>query len=171
MATAVLSGNVPLEGERREVSILFQDIRGFTGLSQRLDPAALLSLLNQFFTEMVAAVEAEGGVVKQFIGDGVMALFGAPQACTDHAERAVRAALGMVHRLAALNARLREQGLAPIEIGVGIDTGEVIAGLIGPDNRVEYGVVGDPVNLANRVEALTREFTRPYWYPRGLPTD
>ena len=168
VATAVLSGNVPLEGERREVSILFQDIRGFTALSQRLDPAALLRLLNQFFTEMVAAVEAEGGVVKQFIGDGVMALFGAPQACTDHAERAVRAALGMVHRLAALNARLREQDLAPIEIGVGIDTGVVIAGLIGPDNRVEYGVVGDPVNLANRVEALTREFHATVLVSRGI---
>jgi len=168
VATAVLSGNVPLEGERREVSILFQDIRGFTALSRRLDPAALLRLLNQFFTEMVAAVEAEGGVVKQFIGDGVMALFGAPQACTDHAERAVRAALGMVHRLAALNARLREQDLAPIEIGVGIDTGVVIAGLIGPDNRVEYGVVGDPVNLANRVEALTREFHATVLVSKGI---
>ena len=117
---------------------------------------------------MVAAVEAEGGVVKQFIGDGVMALFGAPQACTDHAERAVRAALGIVHRLAALNARLREQDLAPIEIGVGIDTGEVVAGLIGPDNRVEYGVVGDPVNLANRVEALTREFHATVLVSRGI---
>ena len=168
VAEAVLSGNVPLEGERREVSILFQDIRGFTGLSQRLDPATLLRLLNQFFTEMVAAVEAEGGVVKQFIGDGVMALFGAPQACTDHAERAVRAALGMVHRLAALNARLHAQNLAPIEIGVGIDTGEVVAGLIGPDNRVEYGVVGDPVNLANRVESLTREFHATVLVSRGI---
>ena len=80
----LFSGRVPLAGERREVSILFQDIRGFTALSQRLDPVALLRLLNQFFTEVVAAVEAEGGVVKQFTGDGVMALFGAPQSRTDH---------------------------------------------------------------------------------------
>jgi adenylate cyclase len=79
VAEAVLTGRVPLQGERRDVSILFQDIRGFTGLSERLDPAVLLGLLNQFFTEVVAAVEAEGGVVKQFLGDGVMALFGAPQ--------------------------------------------------------------------------------------------
>ena len=93
------TGRVPLEGERRDVSILFQDIRGFTSLSERLDPAVLLRLLNQFFTEVVAAVEAEGGVVKQFLGDGVMALFGAPQAYPDHAERAVRAALGIVSRL------------------------------------------------------------------------
>jgi adenylate cyclase len=157
VAEAVLSGRVPLEGERREVSILFQDIRGFTGLSERLDPAALLKLLNQFFTEVVAAVEAEGGVVKQFVGDGVMALFGAPQAYADHAARAVRAALGIVQRLATLNQTLRERGMAPIEIGVGIHTGMVVAGLIGPDQRVEYGVVGDPVNLANRVETLTKD--------------
>ncbi len=157
VAEAVLGGKVPLEGERREVSILFQDIRGFTGLSERLDPAALLSLLNSFFTEAVAAVEHEGGVVKQFVGDGVMALFGAPQAFADHPERATRAALGIVDRLGTLNERLRAQGIAPLAIGVGIDSGEVVAGLIGPDNRVEYGVVGDAVNRANRVESLTKE--------------
>jgi adenylate cyclase len=157
VAEAVLGGRVPLEGERREVSILFQDIRGFTGLSEHLDPAALLKLLNQFFTEVVAAVEAEGGVVKQFVGDGVMALFGAPQMHQDHAERAVRAALGIVARLATLNASLRQEQKPPIEIGIGIHAGTVVAGLIGPDQRVEYGVVGDAVNLANRVETLTKE--------------
>ncbi|HKE43467.1 MAG TPA: adenylate/guanylate cyclase domain-containing protein [Steroidobacteraceae bacterium] len=157
VAEAVLNGRVPLEGERRDVTILFQDIRGFTGLSEGLDPAALLKLLNRFFTEVVAAVEAEGGVVKQFVGDGVMALFGAPQAYQDHAQRAVRAALGIVNRLAGLNRELQQQGLPALQIGVGIHTGAVVAGLIGPDNRVEYGVVGDPVNLANRVESLTKE--------------
>jgi len=107
VAEAVLSGRVPLAGERREVSILFQDIRGFTALSEKLDPVALLLLLNRFFTEVVAAVEAEGGVVKQFTGDGVMALFGAPQSRADHTDRAVRAALGIVTRLARLNALLQ----------------------------------------------------------------
>jgi len=157
VAEAVLTGRVPLQGERRDVSILFQDIRGFTSLSERLDPAVLLRLLNQFFTEVVAAVEAEGGVVKQFLGDGVMALFGAPQPYPDHPERAVRAALGIVSRLQGLNETLAQQGIGPLEIGVGIHTGAVVAGLIGPDNRIEYGVVGDAVNLASRVEALTRE--------------
>ncbi len=157
VAQAVLSGHVPLEGERRDVSILFQDIREFTALSRTLDPAAVLKLLNRFFTEVVAAVEAEGGVVKQFTGDGVMALFGAPQPYPDHAERAVRAALGILKRLAPLNDQLAGQLAAPLEIGVGIDSGIVVAGLIGPDSRVEYGVVGDPVNLANRVETLTKE--------------
>ncbi len=157
VAAAVLDGRVPLAGERREVSILFQDIRGFTALGEKLDPATLLRMLNQFFTEVVAAVESEGGVVKQFTGDGVMALFGAPQSRPDHAERAVRAALSIVARLVTLNVTLREQGLPALEIGVGVHVGDVVAGLIGPDERVEYGVVGEPVNLASRIESLTKE--------------
>lgn len=158
VAEAVLSDRVPLAGERLEVSILFQDIRGFSAMSELLDPARLLHVLNQFFTEVVAAVEAEGGTVKQFTGDGVMALFGAPRPYPDHPQRAVRAALGLVARLAGLNAQLRTQGVPPLRIGVGIHAGEVVAGLIGPDKRVEYGVVGEPVNLASRVEELTKEF-------------
>jgi adenylate cyclase len=157
VAEAVLAGRVPLEGEKREVSILFQDIRGFTALSEKLDPATLLNVLNRFFTEVVAAVEAEGGVVKQFTGDGVMALFGAPQARADHAPRAVRAALGMVARLESLNVLLEEKGFPALAIGIGIHAGEVVSGLIGPDERVEYGVVGEPVNLAARVESLTKD--------------
>jgi len=157
VAEAVLDGRVPLGGERLEVSILFQDIRGFTALSEKLDPATLLRVLNQLFTEVVAAVEAEGGMVKQFTGDGVMALFGAPQPRTDHCERAVRAALGIVSRLENVNIPLRSQGVPTLQIGVGLHTGVVVAGLIGPDERVEYGVVGEPVNLASRVEGLTRD--------------
>jgi len=157
VAEAVLHGRVPLGGERLEVSILFQDIRGFTALSEQLDPGTLLRVLNQLFTEVVAAVEAEGGMVKQFTGDGVMALFGAPQAREDHCERAVRAALGIVDRLANVNLILQSQGVPPLRIGVGLHTGEVVAGLIGPDERVEYGVVGEPVNLASRVEGLTKD--------------
>jgi adenylate cyclase len=157
VAAAVLDNRVPLGGERLEVSILFQDIRGFTALSEKLDAVTLLRVLNQFFTEVVAAVEAEGGMVKQFTGDGVMALFGAPQTRADHPQRAVRAALGIVSRLAGVNAALEKQGVPPLQIGVGLHTGEVVAGLIGPDERVEYGVVGEAVNLASRVETLTKE--------------
>lgn len=157
VADAVLSGRVPLEGEHRNVTILFQDIRGFTALSETLDPAVMLRLLNRFFTQVVAAVEAEGGVVKQFLGDGVMALFGVPQAYADHAERATRAALGIAARLRTLNDELAQQGATPLKIGIGIHTGNVVAGLIGPDNRMEYGVVGDAVNVASRIEALTKD--------------
>jgi adenylate cyclase len=157
VAAAVLDGRVPLGGERLQVSILFQDIRGFTSLSEKLDPATLLRVLNQLFTEVVEAVEAEGGMVKQFTGDGVMALFGAPQVLADHPVRAVRAAVGIVKRLGKVNSLLQSQGIPALQIGVGLHSGEVVAGLIGPDERVEYGVVGEAVNLASRVEALTKE--------------
>jgi adenylate cyclase len=170
VAEAVLDGRVPLGGERLEVSILFQDIRGFTALSEKLDPATLLRVLNQLFTEVVAAVEAEGGMVKQFTGDGVMALFGAPQPRTDHCERAVRAALGIVSRLENVNILLRSQGVPALQIGVGLHTGVVVAGLIGPDERVEYGVVGEPVNLASRVEGLTRDLAATILVSKDIAT-
>jgi adenylate cyclase len=157
VADAILTGRVPLAGERREVTILFQDLRGFTAMSENMDPAELLRVLNVFFTEVVAAIEAEGGIVKQFTGDGVMALFGAPVTHADDPARAVRAALGLLERLSELNMRLRDQEVPPLRVGVGIHTGEVVAGRIGPDSRVEYGVVGDPVNLASRIEGLTKE--------------
>ena len=170
VAAAVLNGHVPMAGDRREVSILFQDIRGFSALAEQLDPAALLQVLNRFFTEVVTAVEAEGGVVKQFTGDGVMALFGAPQASADHVERAARAGLGIVERVAQLNVLLQSSGRPPLQIGVGIHTGEVVAGLIGPDARVEYGVVGEPVNLASRIEALTKDLKATILVSRDVAT-
>lgn len=157
VADAVLAGDVSLQGEMRQVTILFQDIRGFTTLSEKTPPVELLRFVNAFFTEMVAAVETYGGVVKQFTGDGVMALFGAPVAHEDDPARAVRAALAMLARLEAFNRHRQEQGEAPIRIGVGIHTGEVVAGCVGPDKRLEYSVVGDAVNLASRVQELTKE--------------
>jgi class 3 adenylate cyclase len=159
VAEAVLNGLIPLDGDRREISILFQDIRDFTGMAERMDPQVLIGLLNQFFTEMVAAVEAEGGVLKQFLGDGVMAIFGAPVPAVDHAARAVRAAMGMVSRLETLNRRLAVKAMPHLRIGVGVHSGEVVAGQIGPDTRMEYTVVGDAVNLASRLEGLTKEMS------------
>jgi len=159
VAEVVLNGHIPLDGDRREVIILFQDIRDFTPMAERMDPHVLIRLLNQFFTEMVAAVEAEGGVLKQFLDDGVMAIFGAPIMVSDHAARAVRAALGMVHRLEALNGRFASAGMPQLRIGIGIHSGEVVAGPIGPDTRMEYTVVGDAVNLASRLEGLTKEMS------------
>jgi adenylate cyclase len=156
VATAVLEGRVPLRGEAREVTILFQDVRDFTSLSERTPPAALLQFLNTFFTEMVAAVETYGGIVKQFTGDGVMALFGAPVNHADDPVRAVYSALAMLTRLEALNGRRRALGDTALRIGIGIHTGEVVAGCIGPDTRLEYGVVGDAVNVASRVQELTK---------------
>jgi adenylate cyclase len=157
IAAAVLEGRVPLAGERRQVTILFQDTRGFTAIAERTEPEALVQMVNRLFTAMVAAVEAEGGIVKEFTGDGVMALFGAPVAHADDPDRAVRAALTMLRRMPALNAELCREGLAELRIGIGIHSGEVVAGRIGPDQRVEYTVIGDPVNVASRIESLTKE--------------
>jgi len=157
VATALLSGDLALAGERRPVTILFQDVRGFTTIAERTAPEVLLRVVNRLFAEMVAAVEAEGGVIRQFVGDGVMALFGAPVLHDDDPERAVRAALGMVARLPSLNEGLQRDGMPLLRIGIGIHTGDVIAGRVGPDQRSEYGVVGDAVNLASRIEGLTRD--------------
>ncbi len=157
VAEAVLSGRVPLRGELREVTILFQDIRGFTSLTEKSNPEELVGILNRFFTEMVAAVEAQGGVVRQFTGDGVMAMFGAPVTHADDPPRAVRAGLDMLHRLEALNRRLEGEGWPPLRIGIGIHTGDVVAGQLGPDERIEYSVIGDAVNVASRIESLTKE--------------
>ncbi|MGH7789863.1 MAG: adenylate/guanylate cyclase domain-containing protein [Candidatus Binatia bacterium] len=156
VAAAVLSG-LPLKGERREVTILFQDVRGFTTVAERTEPTELVRLVNQLFTVMVAAVEAEGGIIRQFTGDGVMALFGAPVLHEDDPARAARAAVDMMQRLPALNRQLASDGLPEIRIGIGIHTGIVIAGQMGPDQRSEYSVVGDAPNLASRIEGLTKE--------------
>lgn len=157
VAAAVLDGALPLAGERREVTILFQDVRGFTGIAERTDPTVLVRMINHLFTEMVAAVEAQGGVIRQFTGDGVMALFGAPVQHTDDPARAVRAALDMTARLPALNRAFAAEGLPQLRIGIGIHTGEVVAGRMGPDERSEYSVVGDAPNVASRIEGLTKE--------------
>jgi class 3 adenylate cyclase len=157
VAEAILEGRIPLRGELREVTVLFQDIRDFTRLSEAMAPEALLRLLNEFFTEMVAAVETHDGVVKQFTGDGVMALFGAPGVRAEHPTLAVRAALSMLARLEVFNNRRLARGDVPLRIGVGIHTGKVVAGCVGPDTRLEYSVVGDAVNLASRVQDLTKE--------------
>ena len=161
VAAAVLGGELPLAGERREVTILFQDVRGFTTIAERTEPTVLVGLVNQLFTEMVGAVEAQGGIIRVFTGDGVMALFGAPIGHADDPQRAVRAALDMVARLPVLNQRLAAEGLDTLRIGIGIHTGDVVAGCIGPDQRSEYSVVGDAPNQASRIEGLTKEMHTP----------
>ena len=157
VATAALAGGSALAVQRREVTILFQDVRGFTSFSEHTEPDVLVDVVNRLMTAMVAAVEGHGGIIRQFTGDGVMALFGAPVQHDDDPQRAVRAALDMVARLPGLNEELARRGVEPLRIGIGIHTGEVVAGKIGPDERVEYSVVGDPVNLASRIEGLTKE--------------
>jgi adenylate cyclase len=157
VAAAVLSGQLPLDGERRDVTVLFQDVRGFTTIAEQTDARMLVRIVNRLFAEMAAAVEAQGGIIRVFTGDGVMALFGAPVVYADHAARAVRAGLDMLARLPAMNAELEAEHLPALRIGVGIATGEVIVGRMGADQRSEYNVVGDAANLASRVEGLNKE--------------
>lgn len=157
VAAAVLSGQLPLDGERRDVTVLFQDVRGFTTIAEQTDPRMLVRIVNRLFAEMAAAVEAQGGIIRVFTGDGVMALFGAPVVYADHAARAVRAGIDMLARLPEMNAELGAEHLPALRIGVGIATGEVIVGRMGGDQRSEYNVVGDAANLASRIEGLNKE--------------
>jgi adenylate cyclase len=153
----LLRGKVALGGESLRVTVLFTDIRGFTTISEKMDPQNLVGLLNEYFTEMVTIVMDEGGVVDKYIGDAIMAVFGAPVSKPGDAVNAVRAAVRMRKALQELNERLATRGLPPLRTGIGIHTGEVVAGNIGSERRMEYTVIGDAVNLASRLESSTKE--------------
>ncbi|MDB6167382.1 MAG: cyaA 2 [Verrucomicrobia bacterium] len=156
VAAQLMRDGATLGGEEREVTILFADLRGFTTLSERLAPPELLALLNRYLDRMSAEIERHGGVIDKFIGDAIMALFGAPVAQGDSAGRALAAARGMEAALAGLNAELAAEGRPPLAIGVGINTARVVAGNIGSHRRLNYSVIGDGVNVAARLQALTR---------------
>ncbi len=141
-----------LSGERRQATVLFCDIRGFTSMSERLTPEQVVSLLNDFYTLMIETVSKHDGSLQKFLGDAVLAVFGAPIAHPDHAARAVLTALDMRAAVADLAKRRREQGLAPFEVGIGVSLGEVVAGTVGTEERMEYTVIGDSVNVASRLQ-------------------
>jgi adenylate cyclase len=153
----ILAGRIALEGEPRDATILFADIRDFTPWVEASDPREVVRDLNAYFTEMETAIRAHGGLVLQYIGDEIEAVFGAPVARPRHAEQAVRAALDMRARLATWNADRARTGRAPLRNGIGIHTGRVLAGNIGSADRLSYALVGDAVNLASRLQGLTKE--------------
>lgn len=146
-----------LGGEEREVSVLFCDIRGFTSWSERLRPEELVPLLNEYLSALTEVVLKEDGVLDKYIGDAIMAFWGAPLDQPDHALQAVRAAQTMVRRLETLNAAWAARGVAPLKNGVGIATGVVIVGNMGSLERFDYTVIGDTVNTASRLESATKE--------------
>jgi adenylate cyclase len=140
-----------LGGDKRPVAVLFSDIRGFTALSETMTPDGIATLLTEYFTEMVECVFRNGGMLDKFIGDAVMAQWGAPIGSPDDADRAMRAALEMMEALDVLNERWRVQGRPMLEIGIGLNYGEAFAGNIGSERRLEFTVIGDTVNTASRL--------------------
>ena len=140
----------------RRVTIMFADLKGFTPMSERIQPAAMVEMLNGYFRAMNGALFAHHGHLSRLMGDGLMALFGAIEHNPWQTADAVKAALAMREALAAYNRELAKRGLAKLEFGVGIHTGDVVAGVMGSDRFMEFTVIGDPVNIAARVEALTR---------------
>ncbi len=143
-------------GIKREVTVLFADLQGFTLMSDRLDAAVVVTLLNRYFTSMSHAINANHGHVSKFIGDGIMALFGAIVDNPWQAQDGVQAAVEMQRAAVALNEALRADGLPELSVGIGLHKGEVVAGIVGSDQLVEFTVIGDVVNVAARVESLTR---------------
>src|ERR1019366_8861193 len=140
---------VKLGGDKRPVAVLFSDIRGFTALSETMNPDAMAKLLTEYFTEMVECVFRHGGTLDKFIGDAVMAQWGAPLGETDDADRAMEAALDMMDALDKLNERWRNESRPELQIGIGLNYGEAFAGNIGSERRLEYTAIGDTVNTAN----------------------
>lgn len=153
VAEQVRNGGMTIgTSERLVVTVLMCDIRGYSTIAERVDPTDLAGQLNEHRAAMNRAIIGNDGTVMQFVGDAVMAVFGAPMPCKNHADRAVAAALAMHDAQSQVNERWEEQGLPPFGLGIGISTGEVAAALLGSEERLEYTVVGDAVNLTQRLQ-------------------
>jgi adenylate cyclase len=161
VVTQLLEGEIELGGTELEATVMFTDIRNFTAICESLAPQRSLHLLNQFLTAISEVVEAHGGVVDKYLGDGVMAVFGAPVTRPDDTHRAVEAALEIRRRVAALGPALAAQGLPHPQVGVGLNSARLVAGNIGSPTRLNYTVLGDGVNLAARLEGLTKRYLVP----------
>jgi adenylate cyclase len=148
---ATAGAGLKLGGEKRRVAVLFSDIRGFTALSETINPDDMAHLLTEYFTEMVDCVFANGGTLDKFIGDAVMAQWGAPLDSPEDAAKAMEAAIKMILELDQLNSRWVKEGRPQLQIGIGLNFGEAFAGNIGSDRRLEFTVIGDSVNTANRL--------------------
>ncbi len=156
----LLNKNVTLGGESLEVTVMFCDIRGFTSLSENMEPEKIVSLLNEYFTGLEKCIARHNGVINKYIGDAVMALFGAPLHSDSHAVDAYAAACDMREELVKLNESFAQKGFPKIIFGIGLHSGRVLAGNIGAANRMEYTVIGDTVNTASRIEGLCKHYKK-----------
>ena len=154
----ILEGRIPMDGELKDVTVLFADLRGFTTLTESTSPKEVVKIINGYFSEMADAIGQNNGLVLQFIGDEIEAVFGAPSPLEDHPTHAVRAAMAMRERLVSVNEKLQEKGYAPLRHGIGIHTGNVVAANIGSEDRLSYALVGDTVNAASRIQSLNKEY-------------
>lgn len=158
IAEKLLSGEVKLGGERREAVIFFSDVRGFTALSESMEPEEVVEMLNEYMTRMVSIVIAHHGIVDKYVGDAIMALWGVPLNHPTDVYDAVKACISMRVELAKLNELRISRGQGALKIGMGLNIGQVIAGNIGSNEKMEYTVIGDSVNLASRIESMTKTY-------------
>jgi class 3 adenylate cyclase len=168
VADEVLTTGLTLGGKHVEASVMFADIRAFTRLSEVLSPADTIELLNSYYTLMFDAIGGHGGIVNQIVGDGFMAIFGAPVPYADHRQRAVRAALEMLDLIDEFNRERAARGGGDLRIGIGIAAGLVIAGFTGTQQRVTYTCVGETVVIAAHLEAHTKVVGQPLLIDEGV---
>ncbi len=161
VAEELLTSGLALGGKQVDATVMFSDIRGFTSLTESLSPVDTIELLNSYYTLMFDAIGGQGGIVNQMLGDGLMAIFGAPLPHADHRARAVRAALEMLELIAGFSGDQVARGGPEVRIGIGIASGPVVAGFTGTERRVTYTCVGETVNLAAHLEAHTKVVGRP----------
>ena len=145
------------EGEQKHITVLFCDIRGFTTMSEDLSPREVVAFLNDYYSIMTEVVKRHNGLVNQFVGDEVFAVFGVPLATPNNEENAVYCALEMMEKLALLNEKYRDKIKREIQMGIGLNSGEVVAGNLGSEEKISYSVTGDTVNTGKRIESLTKD--------------